>query len=200
MGGLCKSRRKEAVRTMGHTRARHVKDAPPSAILRATSHAPEDIPARVRDQPIWSRWRAESTAEGGGVSSPPAATRYRDSCVASAFQLGNSVHARFAKSPMSSPARISIFANEPAPTSTRRTKEVIWGEVGGRGARGVDVSSKGQRGGYPTAIRRLPGLRRCGGAFDRPNVGSYWDAAHARCAIPATIRCYCRRRHVPVRA
>ena len=82
--------------------------------------------ARVRDQPIWSRWRAESTAEGGGMSSPPAATRYRDSCAESAFQLGNSVHARFAKSEMSSPARISIFAKEPAPASAMRTKDAIW--------------------------------------------------------------------------
>ena len=110
----------------GETRARRDQDAPPSAILRATSHAPEEIPARVRDQPIWSRWRAESTAEGEGVSLPPAATRYRDSCAESALQLGNSVHARFAKSEMSSPARISIFAKEPAPASAMRTKDVMW--------------------------------------------------------------------------
>jgi hypothetical protein len=113
----------------GETRARQVKDAPPSAILRATSHAPEKISARERDQPTPSRPPLDSTAlisSSAGSSSPPAATRYRDSCAESAFQLGNLAHARSANREMVSPSTMLTSAKEPAPASAMRTKDAIW--------------------------------------------------------------------------
>ena len=60
------------------------------------------------------------------MSSPPAATRYRDSCAESAFQLGNSAHARFANREMVSPSTMLTSAKEPAPASAMRTKDVMW--------------------------------------------------------------------------
>ncbi len=42
--------------------ARRACFAPPSAVFRATSHAPEEIPARERDQPTRSRPPLDSTA------------------------------------------------------------------------------------------------------------------------------------------
>ena len=115
----------------GETRARQEKVAPPSTILRATSHAPEEISARERDQPTPSRPPLDSTAlisSSAGSSSPPAATRYREICPAFTPQWEILVHARSTKSEMSSPARISIFAKEPAPASTMRTKDVMMWE------------------------------------------------------------------------
>jgi hypothetical protein len=59
------------------------------------------------------------------MSSPPAATRYRDS-LSAVPQCGNSEHARFANREMVSPSTMLTSAKEPTPASAMRTTDVMW--------------------------------------------------------------------------